>query len=101
MIKYWGAWLDPTHPHPAKDGELRWYTTIGGADREVDGPGPHLVDGAWVRARSRSFIRSRLADNPDLADNDYDAVWRRCRRNCGRPIATGASISPGRTTTGR
>jgi hypothetical protein len=74
VIQYWGAWLDPTHPRPAKDGELRWYTTIAGADHEVDGPGPHLVGGEWVRARSRSFIRSQLIDNPDLADGNYDAV---------------------------
>lgn len=74
VINYWGAWLDPTHPAPAEDGELRWYTTIGGTDTEVDGPGPHLVNGEWVRARSRSFIRSRLSDNPDLAESHYDAV---------------------------
>jgi len=74
VIKYWGAWLDPTHPDPAKEGELRWYTTVDGEDREVDGPGPHLVGGEWVRARSRSFIRSQLVDNPDLAEGNYDAV---------------------------
>lgn len=74
VIKYWGAWLDPSHPHPACEGELRWYTTIAGEDREVDGPGPHLVGGEWVRARSRSFIRSQLVDNPDLAESNYDAV---------------------------
>lgn len=74
VIKYWGAWLDPVHPHPALEGELRWYTTVAGEDREVDGPGPHLVGGEWVRARSRSFIRSQLVDNPDLAEGNYDAV---------------------------
>jgi len=74
VIKYWGAWLDPTHPNPAKEGELRWYTTVDGEDREVSGPGPHLVGGEWVRARSRSFIRSQLVDNPDLAEGNYDAV---------------------------
>ena len=74
VVKYWGAWLDPTHPHPAKEGELRWYTTIDGEEREVEGPGPHLIGGEWVRARSRSFIRSELSDNPDLAESNYDAV---------------------------
>jgi hypothetical protein len=74
VLKYWGAWLDPTHPNPAQPGELRWYTTVDGEDREVDGPGPHLIGGEAVTARSRSFIRSALADNPYLADTNYASV---------------------------
>lgn len=74
VIKYWGPWLDKSHPNPAREGELRWFTTIDGEDSEVDGPGPHLIGGEWVRARSRSFIRSELSDNPDLAESNYDAV---------------------------
>lgn len=73
VIKRWGAWLDPKHPDPAKDGELRWFTTIDGQDTEVDGPGPHLVNGELVKARSRTFIRAKLSDNPDLAKTDYDS----------------------------
>jgi hypothetical protein len=71
IVKRWGAWLDPNHPNPAKDGELRWYLTIDGVDVEVDGPGPHEVRGRLVKATSRTFIRSRLEDNPDLAETDY------------------------------
>lgn len=74
VLKYWGAWLDKTHPNPAKPGELRWYTTIGGVDTEVDGPGPHEVNGRMVKARSRTFIPSTLEDNPDLAATDYASV---------------------------
>lgn len=74
VLKYWGAWLDPTHPRPAKQGELRWYTTINGEDAEVDGPGPHLIDGEPIIARSRTFIRSHLSDNPDLAETNYASV---------------------------
>ncbi len=75
VIRYWGAWLDPTHQNPAKQGELRWYTTDDeDHDQEVDGPGPHLIKGEMVYARSRSFIRSRLEDNPDLTQTgDYAA----------------------------
>lgn len=74
ILRRWAAWLDPKHPRPAKDGEIRWYLTIDGQDAEVDGPGPHEVPGrGLVRARSRSFIRSRLSDNPDLARTDYAA----------------------------
>jgi len=74
VIKRWAAWLDPKHPNPAKPGELRWYTNIDGRDTEVDGPGPHDVGGQQVMARSRTFIRARLSDNPDLAETDYDAT---------------------------
>ena len=72
--KYWGAWLDPTHPNPAKPGELRWYTTIDGKDQEVDGAGPHMIDGDLIRARSRTFIPGVLKDNPDLEDAGYGSV---------------------------
>lgn len=75
VIKYWGPWLDPTHPRPAKPGELRWFTTIGGEDVEVDGPGPHVIAGEAepVKAKSRTYIPARLADNPYLARTDYAA----------------------------
>lgn len=74
VIKYWGPWLDPTHPNPAQPGELRWFTTIGGTDTEVDGPGPHKIDGELIRAKSRTFIPAKLEDNPDLARTNYSAV---------------------------
>lgn len=70
VIRYWAPWLDPTHPNPAKPGELRWF--LGGV--EVDGPGPHEVAGTMVRARSRTFLPAKLEDNPDLAATDYDSV---------------------------
>lgn len=79
VIEYWAAWLDPRHPNPAKEGELRWYvTTKHGEDREVDGPGPHRLeyeDGSFeeIRAKSRTFIRARLQDNPFLMKTDYAA----------------------------
>lgn len=66
VIKYWGPWLDPTHPRPAKPGELRWYSIIDGRDVEVAGPGEN--------ARSRTFIPARLEDNPALRATGYAAV---------------------------
>lgn len=76
VIKYWAPWLDPTHPRPAKPGELRWFTTINGEDHEVDGPGPHVIEGepSPVMARSRTFIPGKLSDNPDLARTNYASV---------------------------
>lgn len=74
VIKYWGAWLDPTHPNPAKPGELRWYAVVDGKDVEVDGPGPHTFNGKEYLARSRTFIAARLEDNPDLMKTGYASV---------------------------
>lgn len=75
VIRRWAAWLDPNHHRPAADGELRWYTTgEDGKEIEVDGRGPHLINGEPVIARSRTFIRAKLSDNPDLAKTDYDAT---------------------------
>lgn len=75
VLKRWGAWLDPTHPNPAQAGELRWYTTgDDGKELEVDGRGPHTINGEEVYARSRTFIPAKLSDNPDLAATDYAAT---------------------------
>lgn len=75
VLKRWAAWLDPKHPRPAKPGELRWYTTNDAGDEiEVDGPGPHLVDGKSLLARSRTFIPAAVTDNPDLIASGYQAM---------------------------
>lgn len=75
VIKHWAPWLDPLHPRPALPGELRWFTTgEDGSDVEVDGPGPHLIGGESIVARSRTFIPGKLADNPDLAQTNYASV---------------------------
>jgi hypothetical protein len=71
IVRRWAAWLDPKHPKPAKDGELRWYVSVDGEEIEVEGRGPHLVNGKEYRASSRTFIRARLKDNPDLSETDY------------------------------
>lgn len=74
VVNYWGPWLDKAHPNPAQPGELRWFTTIDGEDTEVDGRGPHLINGQEVMARSRTFIPSKLEDNPDLMASGYAAT---------------------------
>lgn len=75
VLKRWAAWLDPNHHNPAKPGELRWYTAgEDGKEVEVDGPGPHLIGGEWITARSRTFIPARLSDNPDLERSGYAAT---------------------------
>ena len=76
VIRRWAAWLDPTHPNPAKSGELRWYTRDeDGKEIEVDGRGPHIIGERKIYAKSRTFIRAGLEDNPDLAmDGQYEAM---------------------------
>ena len=99
VVRRWAAWLDPKHPNPAKDGELRWFTTIGGEDTEVDGPGPHDDGtGRMVRAKSRTFIRAKLDDNPDLTQtDDLLQPWTPCRKNCARHTVKESLRPPSRT----
>lgn len=82
VVKRWGPWLDKKHPNPALPGELRWFTTIDGADTEVDGPGPVVIDGKPlldkfgdpILPKSRTFIPADLNDNPDLKESGYAAT---------------------------
>lgn len=75
VLRRWRAWLDPTYPDPAKPGELRYYTSNEHGDEiEVDGPGPHMIGGELITARSRTFIPGKLSDNPDLARTNYAAT---------------------------
>jgi len=71
VIDYWGPWLDPKHPaYPAPSGQVRWFITDEDERSvEVDGPGEYEVGGEKMSARSRTFIRADLQDNPDLAES--------------------------------
>lgn len=71
VIKRWAAWLDKTHSNPAKPGELRWYTTVDGEDREVT---KDYVGPKGEKPRSRTFVPALLEDNPDLAETGYASV---------------------------
>ncbi len=89
VVEYWAAWLDPTYHDPAKPGELRWPVPAEeGHDKELflhspeeavahlskfqNPPRDHL--GNILAPRSRTFIPSRLQDNPDLASTGYGSV---------------------------
>ena len=99
ITDFFGPWLDPKHPHPAQPGEIRWFTTIGGEDREVPDARPIEVsqDGERITKRcasaidargrcvecglevvyplSRTFIPARLDDNVFLTrDPQYRAT---------------------------
>lgn len=63
----WAPWLDPQHPNPALDGELRWFTNIDGKDTEVSEDWRGVDEfGDEIKPRSRTFIHANLRDNPYL-----------------------------------
>ncbi|MFA5636306.1 MAG: hypothetical protein WC977_10445 [Anaerovoracaceae bacterium] len=75
VLRRWGAWFDKHHPNPAKPGELRWYATIDGEEREFTAGAPIAHKGETIYPRSRTFIPARLDDNPYYAhDNRYKSV---------------------------
>ena len=71
VIAYWAPWLDPTYPNPAEPGELRWFVSTEDGDLEVDGPGEVEIDGELLKPKSRTFIPSKVDDNPFLMATNY------------------------------
>lgn len=71
VIKFFAPWLDNKHPNPAKPGELRWYAVIEGEDMELSSSEPFEHKGQMIRPQSRTFIPSRVTDNPHLMHTDY------------------------------
>ena len=74
VIAYWGPWLDDQHPHPAQPGELRWFTTLEGKDRECEDGRPIVFQGEEIYPKSRTFIPSSVNDNPYYLATGYKAV---------------------------
>ena len=73
VIKMFAPWLDPRYPNPAKNGELRWVISDEeGNDKWVDGPAPVMVGTKMVRPTSRTYIPSKVSDNPYYAASDYE-----------------------------
>ncbi len=86
IIPMFAPWLDPRYPRPAKHGELRWCVTFedeagNSKDLWVDGPDAKIPSGKlkedgsekWLIPMSRTFIPSKLADNPFYAGTGYEA----------------------------
>lgn len=69
--KYWGPWLDESHSNPAKPGELRWFATIDGKDTELENGEAFELDGDLIIPQSRTFIPSKVQDNPYLMETGY------------------------------
>lgn len=73
VTRFFSAWLDPLHPHPAKDGELRWYAMIDGEEIEC-GPEPFTHADETITPKSRTFFRAQLSDNKILEATGYSAT---------------------------
>ncbi|MEG0939712.1 MAG: terminase [Comamonas sp.] len=73
--RFWAPWLEPTHPNPAKPGELRWFVTNEkGEDQEVPGPELVMVGKDEVKPKSRTFIPSSVNDNLFLLTTGYKST---------------------------
>lgn len=77
LVEWFAPWLDPAYGDRAEPGELRWAITVGDQNEIrtiwVEGPGKHTHEGVEYEALSRTFIPSKLDDNPYLRDTNYRA----------------------------
>lgn len=71
ILEYFSPWLDPQHPLPAEFGEVRWFARVEGEDIEVERPEPFVHEGERIVPYSKTFILSRVTDNPYLLRTNY------------------------------
>jgi len=75
LIEYFAPWLDPRHPNPAEEGELRYFRQKtedeGQGYIECDKDDVTLIHGIEVKPQSRTFISSKFTDNPFYSAEDY------------------------------
>lgn len=66
LIGYFAPWLDPKHPNPAQEGELRYFlpNEDGEGDKECGADDFIMLHGVKVTPQSRTFISSSFTDNP-------------------------------------
>jgi hypothetical protein len=74
IVAFFAPWLDPKHPNPAQPGELRWYAMLDGKEVELSDGSPFRHGGDLVTPMSRTFIPSRVSDNPYLTGTGYMAT---------------------------
>ncbi len=71
VINRWRPWLDPSAGKRALPGELRWYSTVDGKEEEFPDGTPFKWKEYDITPLSRTFIPSKLSDNPYLMGTNY------------------------------
>lgn len=74
IVNFFAPWLDKSHPKPAEPGELRWFAMIDGEEIETKDNTPFKHGGDLITPMSRTFIPSRVSDNPYLMGTGYMAT---------------------------
>lgn len=72
VVEYFAPWLDENYPLPAAYGELRWFVSLpGDKDHEVEDATPIWYKGEEFIPQSRTFILSKVTDNPYYMSTGY------------------------------
>jgi hypothetical protein len=72
VTRYFSPWLDPDHPNPAKPGEIRYFAMVDGKEIERSSGEAFVHNGERIRPDSRTFIMSKVQDNPFLMSTGYE-----------------------------
>jgi hypothetical protein len=73
VVDYFSPWLDESHPNPALPGELRWFVNMDGEEQEWTDGEMFMHGKELVIPQSRTFVPSRISDNPFLVRTNYMA----------------------------
>jgi hypothetical protein len=76
IIRFFAPWLDPTHPNPARPGELRWFAMIEGKEKELTTGAPFSHtdkqgNTELIEPQSRTFFPARMTDNKYWEGTNY------------------------------
>lgn len=74
IVDFFGPWLNDKHKDPALPGELRYFATLDGEEHEWIDAEPFEHKGELILPQSRTFIPSRISDNPFLVRTGYMAT---------------------------
>ena len=74
IITYFAPWLDRKHPIPAAPGEIRYFVQLDGQELEWYDGEPFMHKGDLIKPQSRTFVASRITDNPFLVGTGYMAT---------------------------
>lgn len=77
VVDYFAPWLDERYAKPAEPGELRWFAMVEGEEHEVESGARFTHERELIIPTSRTFIPSRITDNPFLVSTGYIATLQR------------------------